>query len=169
MPNCTICGRLLTDPKSIALGMGQTCWKKVNGDVCQSCGEKAATITPKSNWPSNLFDMPDESGGRTYRLRSGITDAIVVAELSDGRQYDVRHIVYHSPTGMSYGYLGSGPADCARSILADCVGLALADRWYQHFKDDFIARINYDKGGDIKENDIRAWVARKQQELPERS
>lgn len=29
----------------------------------------------------------------------------------------VAHVPYHSPTGMGWGYGGSGPADCARSLL----------------------------------------------------
>lgn len=33
--------------------------------------------------------------------------------------YDMPHIIYHSPTGLEYGYGGSGPADLALSILAD--------------------------------------------------
>lgn len=31
----------------------------------------------------------------------------------------VQHVIKHSPTGMSWGYGGSGPADCALSILTD--------------------------------------------------
>jgi len=35
----------------------------------------------------------------------------------------LKHIVEHSPTGFQWGYGGSGPADLALSILADCIGL----------------------------------------------
>jgi hypothetical protein len=31
----------------------------------------------------------------------------------------LRHVVHHSPSGLSWGYGGSGPADLARSILID--------------------------------------------------
>jgi len=34
------------------------------------------------------------------------------------------HIIRHSPTGMEWGYGGSGPADLARSILIDALGPA---------------------------------------------
>lgn len=34
----------------------------------------------------------------------------------------LRHYVRHSPTGMEWGYGGSGPADLARSILIDVLG-----------------------------------------------
>jgi hypothetical protein len=35
----------------------------------------------------------------------------------DGRKWELPHVVYHSPTGMEWGYAGSGPADLALSIL----------------------------------------------------
>jgi len=34
----------------------------------------------------------------------------------------VAHIVKHSPTGMAWGYAGSGAADCAQSVLAAALG-----------------------------------------------
>ena len=59
--------------------------------------------------------------------------------------YRMSHYVKHSPTGMEWGYGGSGPSDCALSILADyfsCKGTAhpgpsaieSASRLYQQFK-----------------------------------
>lgn len=52
-------------------------------------------------------------------LRSYESDILKV-EVTDGRQvYDLKQIVHHSPTGMSSGYEGSGPADLALTILAD--------------------------------------------------
>ncbi len=60
------------------------------------------------------------------------------------------HIVRHSPTGLEWGYGGSGPADTALSILCDFFGerpskldldygIFLAARLYQFFKCDFLA------------------------------
>lgn len=40
----------------------------------------------------------------------------------DGNQAPLRHVVRHSPSGMSWGYAGSGPADLARSLLIDMLG-----------------------------------------------
>jgi hypothetical protein len=34
----------------------------------------------------------------------------------------LRHYVKHSPTGFSWGYGGSGPADLARCLLIDALG-----------------------------------------------
>jgi hypothetical protein len=33
--------------------------------------------------------------------------------------YVLRHVIYHSPAGLEWGYGGSGPADTALSLLAD--------------------------------------------------
>jgi len=70
----------------------------------------------------------------------------------------LKHIVKHSPTGFNWGYGGSGPADLALSILADCVGLETAEKYYQYFKWDYVA-----KWGDewqITEEEIKEWLSK---------
>lgn len=48
---------------------------------------------------------------------------LVTLEGRDGSPLGVlRHVVRHSPTGLSWGYGGSGPADLARSLLLDALG-----------------------------------------------
>jgi hypothetical protein len=47
----------------------------------------------------------------------------------------------HSPTGFEFGYGGSGPAQLALAILADCCGDDLAVTHHQAFKWAVIARI----------------------------
>ena len=48
---------------------------------------------------------------------------VVVLEDRAGQQVGVlAHIVKHSPDGMQWGYLGSGSADTARSILIAALG-----------------------------------------------
>jgi hypothetical protein len=47
-------------------------------------------------------------------VKKGVSGKEVVGELT--------HVVRHSPTGMEWGYLGSGPADLARSLLIDVLG-----------------------------------------------
>ncbi len=46
----------------------------------------------------------------------------------------------HSPDGFSWGYGGSGPADLARSILADYLGHIPHPAIYQQFKYQHVAR-----------------------------
>jgi len=47
----------------------------------------------------------------------------------------------HSPTGFEFGYGGSGPAQLALAILADCCGDELALQYHQAFKWAVVARI----------------------------
>lgn len=83
----------------------------------------------------------------------------------------LKHIVVHSPTGLEWGYGGSGPADLALSILVDYFGERphLKGQYYelgrnsrawalhQNFKWHWIARLPH-AGGTITSDDIRAWV-----------
>lgn len=53
------------------------------------------------------------------RLPNGGTRVDVI---EDGERRTLRHYVRHSPTGLEWGYGGSGPADLARSILIEVLG-----------------------------------------------
>lgn len=75
----------------------------------------------------------------------------------------LKHIVLHSPEGFQWGYLGSGPADTALSILADYLGFAPSDQIYQTFKMDLIATAG--KKLEIDGETIRFWIQAKFPEL----
>ncbi|MEW6657400.1 MAG: DUF6166 domain-containing protein [Thermodesulfobacteriota bacterium] len=47
----------------------------------------------------------------------------------------------HSPTGFSWGYLGSGPSQLALAILLDLYGPEYALDCYMQFKEDVISRL----------------------------
>jgi hypothetical protein len=47
----------------------------------------------------------------------------------------------HSPTGFEWGYCGSGPAQLALALLADCLDDAQALAFYQDFKASVVARL----------------------------
>jgi hypothetical protein len=48
---------------------------------------------------------------------------VVAIETDQGEQLGLlRHMIWHSPTGLSWGYQGSGPADLARSLLIAALG-----------------------------------------------
>ena len=68
-----------------------------------------------------------------------------------------QHIVRHSPTGIEWGYGGSGPADLALSILTQYAGQEFANRHYQQFKFDVIASIPRE-GGTITVEKIEQWI-----------
>jgi hypothetical protein len=61
------------------------------------------------------------------------------------KKHPVKHIKRHSPDGMQWGYGGSGPADCALSILTHFTThdspefKNQVELLYQRFKFDFIA------------------------------
>lgn len=59
-----------------------------------------------------------------YRgIGNGAGPRPVIIENAEGDMVGVlEHVVKHSPTGFSWGYAGSGPADLARSILIAVLG-----------------------------------------------
>lgn len=69
----------------------------------------------------------------------------------------VPHVIRHSPTGIEWGYLGAGPADLALSVLADLTSREEADRLYQRFQHDVIARVP-EAGGVLPVESVRAWI-----------
>jgi hypothetical protein len=90
----------------------------------------------------------------------------------------LRHIVYHSPSGLNWGYGGSGPADLALSILADHLGerrlmprqhafearalraieRTRAFRLHQQLKWDLIAGLPQDEAWQITGAEIDGWL-----------
>jgi hypothetical protein len=85
-------------------------------------------------------------------------EAVIEIERRTGRRERLRQrIVRHSPTGLEFGYSGSGPADCAANILALILPLKEAWRLHQEFKFAFVARLPRD-GGVIETADVHAWV-----------
>lgn len=69
----------------------------------------------------------------------------------------VHKVVRHSPTGFEWGYGGSGPADLALNILLDYLPYEDAERLYQRFKWDVVARVPRE-GGVITEEQILSWI-----------
>jgi len=67
------------------------------------------------------------------------------------------HIIRHSPTGMNWGYGGSGPADLAFSLLVAVIGRDEAEKYYQKFKWDFVAAWTDD--WEISDTEIKNWYA----------
>jgi len=70
-------------------------------------------------------------------------------------RYDLRN---HSPDGYQWGYGGSGPAQLALALLADCVGDEKALRFYQPFKWQTIANLPRGQSWHLDEVYIRAAV-----------
>lgn len=83
--------------------------------------------------------------------------------------YLLEHRVCHSPTGLSWGYAGSGPADLARSILWDFLGNEPARWLYQAFKFAFVAGWPQDGSWVLTAEEIRQWLLGEEHENPGRS
>lgn len=58
-----------------------------------------------------------------HGAKSSHSGAVITAETPDGEVLGVvPRIAAHSPGGMTWGYAGSGPLGCARSLLAAALG-----------------------------------------------
>ena len=64
----------------------------------------------------------------------------------------------HSPTGLSWGYLGSGPSQCALAILVDCMGDEFALDHYQDYKFDVISRLPFGEGWSLTDAQVSEWA-----------
>jgi hypothetical protein len=79
----------------------------------------------------------------------------------DGSPLDPRNDLFnHSPDGFAWGYGGSGPAQLALAILADCLGDdERAVRLHQTFKWLAIAPLPQTRGFVLDEDTVRTFVA----------
>lgn len=79
--------------------------------------------------------------------------------LIDGELLDIEpslRIRTHSPTGFSWGYSGSGPAQLSLAILLKFTDQNTAQKLYHDFKWDFISKLpQKDFGAMI---DVQNWI-----------
>ena len=91
---------------------------------------------------------------------TGEPDDVVLWRTLEGEAHaSVPHAAKHSPTGIEWGYGGSGPADLARSILLALTDEPTADALYQRFKAEVVAAVP-EAGGVLRAADVRTWVER---------
>lgn len=91
--------------------------------------------------------MIEEKLDKTYVGNPGTRRVVVLHVTEKGEKdfYELpprNDVVNHSPTGFSWGFLGSGPAQLALAILLD-MGLQehVALRYYQNLKMKLIAKL----------------------------
>ena len=131
---CRICKRKLKNPLSVALGIGP---------VCRA-----------------LDSLQGEFDFMKAQSIDGFGD-VVFSTGKDGAITNVPHrVIRHSPTGFSWGYGGSGPAEFALNILSCYIGETEANNYYQAFKRDFISPIK-ETNGVIKCDDVMRWLTDK--------
>lgn len=75
-----------------------------------------------------------------FTHRHGFEVLFEVLREENGIRLPLEHKKHHSEDGFAWGYSGSGPADLARSILWDALGLEPPPWLYQVFKDEVVAR-----------------------------
>jgi hypothetical protein len=82
---------------------------------------------------------------------------LVMVNTDEGQRL-LYHRVRHSPTGFSWGYGGSGPADLARSILWDYLEAEPKPACYQDFKFHYVAGWLPSEGWELSGDAIRDWL-----------
>jgi len=103
-------------------------------------------------WSLRGQAIPERRTGRSMKTYRGYTDrgdaddGVVVLVFADGqRPYRLRHLIVHSPSGVNWGYNGSGPADLALAILADYLGETTAIPAHERY-DHAIAGVIHETG-----------------------
>jgi len=77
----------------------------------------------------------------------------------DGRALNPRLDLWnHSPSGLEWGYVGSGPAQLALALLADCFDAETAVEWHQQYKESVVAGLPY-RGWTLTEEEVRRELA----------
>lgn len=86
----------------------------------------------------------------------GREEVITVEDEKRGRSsYPLMRINRHSLDG-SQGYIASEQADLALSILTDCVGRETAEKFYQHFRNEFVS--GWGEEWSVGQYDILVWL-----------
>ena len=96
---------------------------------------------------------------KVYRGEPPHKVTVEVQALGVTQRRDLTHHIYHSPTGYSWGYEGSGPAELAKDILWDVTGSQPDPAVYQAFKREVIAGFDGSLSWMLLEQDIRNWLA----------
>jgi len=86
------------------------------------------------------------------------SDVVVTVSKDGGIDKHLAHHVYHSPTGFSWGYGSSGPADLARSILWDLFGKEPPRPLYMRFKDKFVSA--WKVSWEMTSKEITEWITK---------
>lgn len=127
-----------------------------------------------SNYPPGVTGLEPQIAGIRSRKRPRKGDPIIRYEMGSGgdphradrvtetgnkQPLPLRLDLFnHSPTGFSWGYEGSGPAQLALAILADVVGPSYAVDLHQAFKRDVVARQSMGEPWAIRWSEVARWV-----------
>jgi len=181
-PSCPVCGG---DPNQVLIegtivGVSEETPALTEGEPAppaEAQAEEAPAAGPSDRAPvpwtkeaAAAAEIPPPGRGRkettvspeimaVYRGRRGRTGEWWVTK--DSRFFSARpsrKVRNHSPTGFSWGFGGSGPAQLALALLMDLVGDDEALRQYQRFKWDVVSTWPQDGSWEISEREIRRWL-----------
>ncbi|MDT0631451.1 DUF6166 domain-containing protein [Rubrivirga litoralis] len=95
-----------------------------------------------------------------YEALTGDREDVVLWRTLEGEAHaSVPHAARHSPTGIEWGYGGSGPADLALSVMLALTDEQTANALYHRFKHEVVASVP-EAGGVLRAADVRRWVQR---------
>jgi hypothetical protein len=134
MERCSICHRPLTDPVSIQRGIGPICFGR------------------------NKTDFLQKEGSETIKNLSPVEYGLICKRENGRAVTNISHnLVLHSPTGLEFGYAGSGPAELALNTLLQFTDKETALKLHQDFKFQFIANMP-EMGGTISADEIKKFI-----------
>ena len=138
--------------RRLAEGLGET-----SGDGAQHAAPSSGAlrlVVPGEVRPIGIPVRPE------YEALTGDPEDIVLWRTLEGEAHaSVPHAARHSPTGIEWGYGGSGPADLALSVLLALTEEQTANALYQRFKQEVVAAVP-EAGGVLRAADVRRWVER---------
>ena len=95
-----------------------------------------------------------------YEALTGDPEDVVLWRTLEGEAHaSIPHAARHSPTGIEWGYGGSGPADLALSVLLALTDEPTANALYHRFKHEVVASVP-EAGGVLRAADVRRWIER---------
>ena len=114
---CRKCHRILTTPAAVEAGYGPVCYAKEFGKSLYSTSK--ATRSAGSS-PRIRMRMPQAAKRKKIEPMPLLTADVTCSRDADGKAHVniPQRIRYHSPSGIEWGYGGSGPADLALNILS---------------------------------------------------
>ena len=130
------------------------------GDGATTAPEEAGVDVPRA------LPGGDGATGLAPAAPAGDEEDIRFWRDADGTlRMNVPHVQKHSQA-PEISYLGSGPADAALSVLCAVTSREEAERLYQFYKVDVIARLDPD-GAALTRASVRAWLDRQTGERPD--
>lgn len=144
------------------------------GDVVTVCAQNAEiTHVGPMTFERKVYRglMVDEHGDALPRAKR-TTNAEHRVTVNDAYPLSARNDLFnHSPDGFSWGYGGSGPAQLALALLADCLGNDVwAVKLHQEFKALYVAAIpqadNFEVTGSVVVEYVRDILRRAAAQRP---